>query len=91
MNLRGSKRERKDALFSVGDFDEYVSAISRVLPDSALVGIVDGTAANRNWKHDFQSEEDQRELLRRSDLPPDQAEYLHLLPRKEKKLGFFRI
>jgi len=90
MNLRGSKRERKDALFSVGDFDEYVSAISRVLPDSALVGIVDGTAANRNWKHDFQSEEDQRELLRRSDLTPDQAEYLHLLPRKEKKLGFFR-
>lgn len=89
MNLRGSGRRRKDALFSIRDFDAYLSALVRAIPHAACIGIIDGTAANRGWKGVFESEEDQRELLRRSILPPEQPGHLYLLPQKHKKFGIF--
>jgi len=89
MNLRGSEGKRDDALFSIRDFDGYVSALTSVLPHAVIVGIVDGTSVNgdddRNWQSQFETLNDLHELRRRTKLHKDNPMYLCLLPPKTQE------
>ncbi len=86
-NLRGSYGEIRDQPFGIREFDDYVRAIQLAAPNSVIVGILDGSAADDDRSHDFASVSDQAELIRRSQLPKSDSKYVYLLPqhRKDRK------
>lgn len=87
-NLRGSYGEIKDQRFGIAEFDDYVSSIQRAIPDVVIIGILDGSAADADRVHDFASEADQAELLRRANLPKSDPQFVYRLPQQRSDVRY---
>lgn len=87
-NLRGSYGEIRDQRFGIAEFDDYVSSVQRAIPDVVIIGILDGSAADADRVHDFVSDADQAELLRRANLPKSDPQFVYRLPQPRSDVRY---